>query len=92
MADRVRSQSPTRTTFSFKLFWGTSAASFADALPCIKRVTLWHTAQGTCDHGDTVPQYSLINKNSQISFSVYLKQFDMITKKKKKKKTLNSPK
>lgn len=28
--------------------------------------------------------YSLINKNSLISFSVYLKQFDMNTKKKKK--------
>lgn len=92
MADRVRSQSHTRTTSSIRLSWGTSEASFVYTLPCIKRVTLWHTAQGRCDHGDTVPQYSLINKNSLISFSVYLKQFDMNIKKKKKKLGLNSPK
>lgn len=86
----VWSQSNTQTTVPVKLSWGTSEASFINTLPCIKRVLLWHTAQGRCDHGDIVPQYSLINKNSLISFSVYLKQFDMNTK--KKEIGLNSPK
>lgn len=51
----VRGQSHTQTTFPLKWSWGTSEASFITTLPCIQRVTLWHTAQGRCDHGDIVP-------------------------------------
>lgn len=78
---QLRSQSHTWTTFPLKLSRGTSEASFVNTLSCMKRVMLWHTAQGWCDH--SVPQYWLINKNSLILFSVHLKQFDMKANKKK---------
>lgn len=80
MADRVQiNQSHAQKSSQFKTSWGTFEASFINTLCCVKMVRLWQVVQGKCDNGDTVSQCSMTSK-SLISFSVYLKQFDMNTK------------